>query len=59
MTRSPFLFNEISFVKMKEDLETKCGIDEPFRFGLEIFSYKLEHSLSLATYAYFRYLEDK
>jgi len=44
---------------MKEDLETKCGIDEPFRFGLEIFSYKLEHSLSLATYAYFRYLEDK
>ncbi len=44
---------------MKEDLESVCGICHPLRFGLEIFSYKLEHSLSLGSYAYSRYIEEK
>jgi hypothetical protein len=59
LTRSPFLFNERSFLKMKEDLESVCKICEPFKFGLEVFSFKLELSMALTSYAYERYIDDK
>jgi hypothetical protein len=44
---------------MKEDLEAVCKICHPFKFGLEVFSFKLEHSMALTSYAYYRYIEDK
>ena len=48
VTKSPFLFTEQAFLRMKNDL-SKVGID-PLDFLMEAVSFKLELSVSLLSF---------